>query len=370
MTPLVSALSRHNSFRDIPSLVLERLNSPQSFFASAEWFELLNKTTEQKGRTLELYCTENTQQPSIFPIWRYPRRAPFSSSRLAAVANFYSPLFTPIVARDDIANRNRHSWQPIAEILKNHASNWHSLDLRPLPLEDGSLKKITQICANNKLVAQTYFCFGNWYTRITSRNYQDYYETLPSRLRNTLERKKKQLEKKHHVEFRLFQEITELEQAIVDYEHIYGKSWKPIEAHPNFIADLIRLCAKKGLLRLGIAYIDQKPAAAQIWIIDHNVAAIYKLAYDPQFATYSIGSLLTEKMIRHVIETDGVEEIDYLIGDDTYKKDWMSERRERWGIMILNPGTLLGRILIVRHVWLHQCKSMLRKLITQVRNRS
>jgi hypothetical protein len=29
---------------------------------------------------------------------------------------------------------------------------------------------------------------------------------------------------------------------------------------------------------------------------------------------------------------DRVEVVDYLSGDDTYKQEWMSARRERWGL--------------------------------------
>ncbi|MFZ2388006.1 MAG: hypothetical protein WAW69_09375, partial [Polaromonas sp.] len=37
-----------------------------------------------------------------------------------------------------------------------------------------------------------------------------------------------------------------------------------------------------------------------------------------------------------------VTEVDFLIGDDAYKKNWMSHRRERWGIVAYNPKTLGG----------------------------
>ena len=35
-------------------------------------------------------------------------------------------------------------------------------------------------------------------------------------------------------------------------------------------------------------------------------------------------------LMEYVIDTDKVDEIDFLTGNDRYKQDWMSERRERW----------------------------------------
>jgi hypothetical protein len=36
--------------------------------------------------------------------------------------------------------------------------------------------------------------------------------------------------------------------------------------------------------------------------------------------------------MEYVIDIDRVEEIDFLTGNDAYKQDWMSERREHWGL--------------------------------------
>jgi CelD/BcsL family acetyltransferase involved in cellulose biosynthesis len=55
-------------------------------------------------------------------------------------------------------------------------------------------------------------------------------------------------------------------------------------------------------------------------------------------------------MMQHVIDVDEVVEVDYLVGDDPYKKDWMNHRRERWGIVAYNPSTFLGVVGIVRQV--------------------
>ena len=54
--------------------------------------------------------------------------------------------------------------------------------------------------------------------------------------------------------------------------------------------------------------------------------------------------------MEHVLDVDKVREVDYLTGDDKYKQDWMSHRRERWGILAMNPRTVRGALAILRHI--------------------
>jgi hypothetical protein len=197
---------------------------------------------------------------------------------------------------------------------------------------------------------QSYFCFGNWYLQVRGRTYAEYFETLPSQVKNTIKRKKRQLEKLAKVRIVLHRDETSLDEALRAYEQIYAVSWKVPEPYPKFIPGLCRTCAEAGWLRLGVIYVDDQPAAAQIWIVNAGIAAIYKLAYDERFAKLSAGSILTAHLMEHVIDVDKVHEVDYLTGDDTYKRDWMSDRRERWGIMAFNLRTPRGVLAAVRHL--------------------
>jgi hypothetical protein len=54
--------------------------------------------------------------------------------------------------------------------------------------------------------------------------------------------------------------------------------------------------------------------------------------------------------MQHVIDADRVRIVDYLSGDDEYKKTWMSHRREFWGLVAFNPRSVPGLAQIVRHV--------------------
>ena len=138
-----------------------------------------------------------------------------------------------------------------------------------------------------------------------------------------------------------------LNQAIRDYQTIYTQSWKVEEPFAEFMPGLIRLAAKQGWLRLGVAYYDDTPVAAQLWIVAHGRASIFKLAYDEAYKKLSAGTILTDFLMKHVIDVDKVSEIDYLIGDDGYKKEWMSHRKERWGLVAFNPCKLDGLVGVI-----------------------
>jgi hypothetical protein len=200
------------------------------------------------------------------------------------------------------------------------------------------------------MLVQSYFCFGNWYLQVAGRTYAEYFESLPSQLKNTIKRKKKPFERPGRSTIVVYGDEAELDKGLSAYEKVYAASWKIPEPYPQFIRGLCRMCAELGWLRLGVVYVDGQPVAAQIWIVSEHHANIYKLAYDQSYARLSLGSVLTAHLMEHVIDVDKVNEVDYLTGDDAYKKDWMSHRRERWGIMAFNLRTAHGIAAGGRHI--------------------
>jgi len=71
---------------------------------------------------------------------------------------------------------------------------------------------------------------------------------------------------------------------------------------------------------MGLAKLNGAPVAAQMWTVAHGRAAIYKVAYHEAYKQYAAGTLVTALLMEQVIDVDRVTEIDYLIGDDAYKK--------------------------------------------------
>ena len=332
-----------------------------SFFLSYAWFDNLIKNSLSVDYSMCFYGLENEGDGAALALapmcFSSSRQHWFSLRKLIAASNYYTSLFQLI--RDHHTADSLENITSLVRGIIQDAIQWDCIDMHPMALDSIEFTSIQQAFRDAGALTQTYFCFGNWYLKLEGRNFQEYYQSRPSRLKNTIERKSRQLKKSHGLQIKLVQTEAELQTAAAEYEHVYQSSWKQAEAHPNFILGLMQICAQHGWLRLGIAYLDDQPVAAQLWMVHQGVASIYKLAYDENFSKHSIGSILTAHMMQHVIDIDMVVEVDYLTGDDDYKKDWMSHRRERWGIVAFNQATLKGRLAGYWHLGRHELKRLL-----------
>lgn len=171
----------------------------------------------------------------------------------------------------------------------------------------------------------------SWRIATFGMNFATYWAGRPSKLRNTAERKAKAA-KLDIVIHRAFDEA-----AWADYEAVYRESWKPEEGSPAFLRALAEAEGAAGTLRLGVAYRQGTPLAAQLWLVEHGVATIHKLAYAESAKKLSPGTLLSREMFRHVLDVDHVRAIDFGLGGDAYKTDWMAESQPVLRLDAFNP---------------------------------
>jgi hypothetical protein len=351
----------YHSLDDLPEsyrALFDGAHSDADFFASLAWYQNLVSNSLSKQYRLRLYGLEQDGVARLLlPMCvRADPDASLTSGKLLAASNYYTSLFRPIHHSSSAPLREN-----LCELLRfmlAERPRWSSIDFHPMALDSLEYLALEQACRTAGMALQRYFCFGNWYLKLNGRSYQEYFDSLPSRLKNTLQKKIRQSEKRKDLSIRLLQTTGELDLAMADYEQVYQSSWKQAEAHPLFIQGLMQTCARQGSLRLGIAYVEGQAVAAQLWIVHGQIASIYKLAYDDRYAALSIGSILTAHMMQHVIETDRVSEVDYLTGDDAYKQDWMSDRRERWGIVAFNLATLSGSLAAGWHLGRSRIKAI------------
>jgi CelD/BcsL family acetyltransferase involved in cellulose biosynthesis len=149
--------------------------------------------------------------------------------------------------------------------------------------------------------------------------------------------------------FDLLTRVDQMNQAAEAFELVYRRSWKNAEPYPDFNVALMRAMAERGWLRLGVWSIETEPVAVQFWAVHAGQAIVLKLAHDEAFKTHSPGTVLTAIMIRHLLDNEHVAQIDLGRGDDTYKQGWAVERRQRIGVLLINPRRPAGLIALLRH---------------------
>ena len=191
--------------------------------------------------------------------------------------------------------------------------------------------------------------FGNWHEQLQGRDWNGYMADRPGALRETVRRRLRRADRLTNARFRLFTGLDDLETGIAAFEAVYARSWKDPEPFLAFNPAQIRAAAGLGIGRLGVWWIDDVPAAAQFWVIEHSLATVLKLAHDEAFKANSPGTVVTAWMIRHMIEQEAATGLDFGRGDDPYKRDWVASRRQRVGLLLVNPRLPRGILELTRH---------------------
>ncbi|TAN76307.1 MAG: GNAT family N-acetyltransferase, partial [Gallionella sp.] len=330
-------IRRHESMSGLPPGCEALFNAGEqdSFDLSADWFRLLEAEVFVEDCARIYVLQQDNEVRGVLPL--FFQQTGMWLRHANSLANFYSslyrPLLSPAVTPDELACYLRM----VLRDARIDVLRFDAMD--PAHPAFGLLE---QAIRRAGLKPYRFFCFGNWYLPVRGRSFQAYFQGLSSQVRNTVRRREKKFLADGRGSLEIVAGNDGLEEAIAAWCKIYGNSWKAAEPFPEFVPGLIRMCAARGWLRLGLARYDGEPIASQIWIVSHGRAAIYKLTYEEKFAHLSAGTVLTAHLMRHALDEDKVQEVDYLIGDDAYKKDWMSHRRERWGIVAYNSRTLGG----------------------------
>lgn len=300
----------------------------QTLFLSRLWFENLAASALEPGQRMLLAgVVEGAAVLALLPLIRDDGDA------WQSLSNTYTTHYTVL-----LADRDQHARD---EALRCLAKGLRTLPFDLLTLNaavrgEGNLARLEASLVAEGFECHHSFRFHNWIERVAGRDFAAYMAARPGRLRSTIERKQRKLEREHGCTFRLTTDQG-VGQALADFKAVNRASWKAGERYQAFIERLVHAAAEAGWLRIATLLVGERPIASQIWFVAHRKANIFRLSFDEDWRRYSPGSILTRHMMQHVIDTDRVEEIDFLIGNDAYKRDWMSERRECEGLICQAP---------------------------------
>ena len=317
-----------------------------SIFLTHEWFENFVHEVMSDAAEFAIFLVRRDQEIcAIFPIMSDTMTILGSQAECRRfLTNFYSPVAKPIWGTDKREERQEVA-RVFIEYMVNETRPWDVLDFNLLPEETGDREILEKALADMDVPSTGYSDSANWIQPTADLSADEYARTiLSSRVRNTIKRRMKRAEAQGSVECLLFTSIDDVTAHIDDYYAVYKRSWKRPEPYANFHRRLAEKMAARDKTILGVIYFKERPVAAQIWLVHENIASILKLCYDDAYKEFSFGTLLTFRLMSYVIDERNVELVDYLTGDDTYKKDWMSVRRERRGVLGFNPKSRRGAL--------------------------
>lgn len=306
----MTAISYHDTINDVQ----DRAWHGKGPFARADWFRLL----EQAGHRPLFAVAEGGGGAVCLPLQRGP-------ASLSSLTNWYAFSCPALIdGTGDTA-------QLLTALTHDLASRSRRIDLSKLRVNDAeALARAFRAAGWHVEVEPSDI---NHFIRVDPAGenaFAAYLAARPGRLRTTLKRKAKK------IEVTLATHFSPGDWA--DYEAIYAVSWKPAEGDAALLRRFAEAESAAGHYRFALARHEGRAVAAQFWTVEQDTAYIHKLAHRPDAESLSPGTTLTAALMQHVLDVDGVREVDFGTGDDAYKRDWMDQSRPLYALTALRPA--------------------------------
>ncbi|HEY0185525.1 MAG TPA: GNAT family N-acetyltransferase [Rhodopila sp.] len=323
----------------LPQAALSLLDAAGGVFSGRAWWDIVLAHAVPAGTTASLVAIGSAGRIlALLPMLQ-------SGGRLSSLTTPYTCEYTPLLAGGlDRATRIA-AMAGFGRYCRPHGM----VRLDALPAEWGGLSDLEAGAAQAGLSVLRFDHFGNWYEDVGGLDWTAYLLARPGALRETIRRRLRRAERLPAARFELFTRPEQMDPSTAAFESVYRRSWKEAEPFPDFNVALMRAMAPLGLLRLGVWSIGAEPVAAQFWVVKDGHAIVLKLAHDEAFKAHSPGTVLTAMMLRHLLDHEHVGQIDFGRGDDPYKQGWATQRRQRIGLLLINPWRPTGMAALLRH---------------------
>jgi CelD/BcsL family acetyltransferase involved in cellulose biosynthesis len=316
-------------------------------FLCFDWFKIWLEHFLKDDKLLILLLYKGSELVTIAPfLIKEEKFKGINVRKIELAGNVYSPIRYFLFK--EMGNGERESTLSyIFVFFSKFHRQWDIIDLSPIPEENGNFIALKNAVLKSSFKNAEIFCFGNWYLDGISYQSDKYFSNLSKKERKNIRQDRNRMEKAGKVVFKMIKNSHEVETYMKTYFEIYEKSWKKREmAGPGFYLDLTRCFGEKDWLRLGFVFLSDVPTAVGFAFVCDGLAYFEKVAYDEDYQNLGAGSVWFMEMIKYVIDVDKVRGIDFLRGDDPYKKHWVPQRRERKGILVFN-NNLKGNYLSI-----------------------
>lgn len=244
------------------------------------------------------------------------------------------------IADELIASRTAGGWDCL------HFDGIETID----PLTTGLIDRLTKGAAQVAMQDDS----SRWVIALP-KTYDDYVAGLGKRMRRFVRQTQRDLERSGlECTIRQPVSIDEVAAMFDQLVQLHGKRWQndgqagafASSEFTGFLKDVAHRWFASGALRLFVLSLDGEPAAAAIGVRTGTTFSAFLLGRDPKFDDVRAGWLLNLAMIEAAI-AEGVEQLDFLRGDEEYKARLGAVAVPQCRGMVVAPGVFNGvRILV------------------------
>ncbi len=140
-------------------------------------------------------------------------------------------------------------------------------------------------------------------------------------------------------------------QAFESFLTLEAGSWKGTqgtallcdEKDAGFVRRLMSGLAERGDASVALLRVDGLAIAAQVLMYCGTMAYTWKTAFNPDYAKYSPGALLIDKITEELLATPGIDAIDSCSAEGSFMAQFWTGRRKMVDLLIdIGPGKSLG----------------------------
>lgn len=308
-----------------------------------EWFDLYLRHFEDNAKLLITLLYKDNEICLIAPfvIKKELYKGITNVNKIELMGNAHSTARS-IIFNGSVKKEKIDCLTTLFSFFKTVYRDWDIMELNRIPEQNDIFNIFVTVAEAAHIRYRAHSCCGNWYINGIN-NSAAYFANRPEDFLKQIENKKKRLHKVRDWHFKILINEDSLDHYLDLYDGIRDQSWKALEHGKVFVRSFTKHAAQKGWLRLALLFSGDIPIAAQKWLVCDKRAYIWDLIYHEDYKKYSPGSILSAELFKYVIDRDKVIEIDYLTGDEPYKKFWTPCRRERKEIMIFN-NSYKGRL--------------------------
>jgi CelD/BcsL family acetyltransferase involved in cellulose biosynthesis len=182
---------------------------------------------------------------------------------------------------------------------------------------------------------------------IETSDWDEFLAGRSSNFRQQARRYERRLSRDHELRYRLCSTLGELDDyldVLFDlHERRWGAGTTEFQTEPSraFHGDFARAALERGWLRLWIAELNGRPAAAWYGFRFGGSDWFYNSGRDPAFDRLSVGLVMTMHAVREAV-TDGMHAYRFLLGGEEYKSRFATGDDGLDSFVI--PRTLRGRV--------------------------